>query len=302
MSTFISIDIGGSNTRVALIDEMWKIQHYDRFVTDATNPEKTIQAIMERIRIFGHNAKAIGLSCPGPLDLKNGVILDPPNLKGWHNFELKKMLEKESGLAVYIENDANLAALAEAHTPQRKKHRFVQYMTVSTGLGGGFIYDGKIFTGSNNHAQELANIILEPNGFKLNHLQPGSLESLCSGTGIVAQARAQGIDVEHAGEVYEKGQQGDNVCREIIDQAILYLGNAIAGAYAFLEPDVVVLGGSVALKIPYFVERVEERVKQIVYPSIAQYVHLEHAAYLDDSGLIGGAIYASQRMDSHDNV
>lgn len=298
MKYAISIDIGGTNTRVALVNHHYEIEKRVAFSTDAEEPNQTISKINESIRSFGKEVQAMGVSCPGPMDLKKGVILTPPNLPGWHSFPLVEKLQEATGIQTYLENDANLAGLAEAEIGAGKGYNPVQYLTVSTGLGGGFVVDGEIYQGPRGFAQEIANVILEPNGFQLGDLKPGSLESLCSGTGIVAQAKEKGIEAEHAGIVNDLALAGNQDAQEVMEKAKQSLAQAIATIYAFLDPDVVVLGGSVALKIDGFIADVEARVKELVYDVVKDHVRLVPAQLGDDNGLLGGAILAFNKQES----
>src|SRR5699024_7218447 len=153
------------------------------------DPMNTMNRIKTVIDSFDQKPVGIGVSCPGPLDLKQGIILSPPNLPGWHGFKLVETFESMFKLNTYLENDANLAGLADASIGAGKDYDYVQYLTVSTGLGGGFVVHEEIYQGARGFAQELANVILVPGGFSVGDLKPGSLESLSSGTGIVARAK-----------------------------------------------------------------------------------------------------------------
>lgn len=292
MKYALSIDIGGTNTRVSLIDENYKVLGYESFSTDNQDPMNTMNRIKTVIDSFDQKPVGIGVSCPGPLDLKQGIILSPPNLPGWHGFKLVETFESMFKLNTYLENDANLAGLAEASIGAGKDYDYVQYLTVSTGLGGGFVVHEEIYQGARGFAQELANVILVPGGFSVGDLKPGSLESLSSGTGIVARAKEQGIVTLHAGEVNDLAKTGNEVCIKIMNEAKEYLANAIAMLYAVLDPEVVILGGSVALKIDGFVDDVEKLVKEKVYDVVAQNVNLKKATLGDDNGILGGAILA----------
>lgn len=290
MAKVVSIDIGGTNTRVALVNEDYEIIERVSFRTDPENPEITLNRIGEEISAFNTEVLGLGLSCPGPLDLKKGIVLESPNLPGWHGLHLVKALKDLTGLSAYLENDANLAGLAEATIGAGKVYNHVQYLTVSTGLGGGFIVDGEIYIGHRGFAQEIANVILQPGGFSIGNLQAGSLESLCSGTGIVAQAKAVGIDAEHAGIVNDLALAGNEEAQRIMKETKEYMSQAIAGIYAFLDPGIVVLGGSVALKTKGYIEEVEALVKEKVYDVVKENVKLVPASLGDDNGILGGAI------------
>ena len=122
MKYAVAIDIGGTNTRVALIDEELNIVSREQFSTDNKEPEITLNKISDIVKAFDKDITGIGMSCPGPLDLINGKVLTPPNLNGkWHNLEISKVLSEKTGKPVYLDNDANLAGLAEAVVGEGKR-------------------------------------------------------------------------------------------------------------------------------------------------------------------------------------
>lgn len=287
------IDIGGTNTRIALIDEAYEIIQRIQFPTDVNNPQATLQKIQEAVQSFSVAIAGVGLSCPGPLDLKQGIILDTPNLKGgWHGLAVSKELSARLKVPVFLENDANLACLAEAVLGQGKDYSYVQFLTISTGLGSGLVIDKKIYQGAHGFAHEIANIPLWRNGPSHGSIYPGGVEAICSGTAITTRAKKAGLDVEHAGDVYSLACSQNQTAINIMEDAKEYLANTIAIIYAFVDPEIVILGGSVAIKIPGFVEDVEQRVKTKVYPNIQPLVKVVKTNLSEDSGLLGAACLA----------
>lgn len=287
------IDIGGTNTRIALIDEAYEIIQRIQFPTDVNNPHATLQKIQETVQSFSVAIAGVGLSCPGPLDLKQGIILDTPNLKGgWHGLAVSKELSARLKVPVFLENDANLACLAEAVLGQGKDYSYVQFLTISTGLGSGLVIDKKIYQGAHGFAHETANIPLWRNGPSHGSIYPGGVEAICSGTAITTRAKKAGLDVEHAGDVYSLACSQNQTAIDIMEDAKEYLANTIAIIYAFVDPEIVILGGSVAIKIPGFVEDVEQRVKTKVYPNIQPLVKVVKTNLSEDSGLLGAACLA----------
>lgn len=287
------IDIGGTNTRIALIDEAYEIIQRIQFPTDVNNPHATLQKIQETVQSFSVAIAGVGLSCPGPLDLKQGIILDTPNLKGgWHGLAVSKELSARLKVPVFLENDANLACLAEAVLGQGKDYSYVQFLTISTGLGSGLVIDKKIYQGAHGFAHEIANIPLWRNGPSHGSIYPGGVEAICSGTAITTRAKKAGLDVEHAGDVYSLACSQNQTAINIMEDAKEYLANTIAIIYAFVDPEIVILGGSVAIKIPGFVEDVEQRVKTKVYPNIQPLVKVVKTNLSEDSGLLGAACLA----------
>ena len=287
------IDIGGTNTRIALIDEAYEIIQRIQFPTEVNNPHATLQKIQETVQSFSVAIAGVGLSCPGPLDLKQGIILDTPNLKGgWHGLAVSKELSARLKVPVFLENDANLACLAEAVLGQGKDYSYVQFLTISTGLGSGLVIDKKIYQGAHGFAHEIANIPLWRNGPSHGSIYPGGVEAICSGTAITTRAKKAGLDVEHAGDVYSLACSQNQTAIDIMEDAKEYLANTIAIIYAFVDPEIVILGGSVAIKIPGFVEDVEQRVKTKVYPNIQPLVKVVKTNLSEDSGLLGAACLA----------
>ena len=289
MKYAVGIDVGGTNTRVALINEKYEIKERVQFGSDPKNPIKTLNQINDVIKGFGEKIEGIGISCPGPLDLINGIILTPPNLPGWHNFELTKELEKITGVSVQLENDANLAALAEALVGAGAGKHFVQFLTISTGVGAGLCVNGKIYHGAKGFGQEVANSIVWRDGPSQGDLKKGSIESIASGTAITKRANDAGISAAHAGEVYEAAKAGNETAKEIMEDTYEYLSNFLGTLYGVLDPEIFILSGSVALKIPGFIKEVEKRTKEKVYDALKENIKIVPAALGEDCGLVGAA-------------
>ena len=289
MKYAVGIDVGGTNTRVALINEEYKILERIQFSTDSKDPEVTLNKIGEIIKEFGKEVEGIGISCPGPLDLIEGVVLTPPNLPGWHHLALSKRLEEITGVRVCLENDANLACLAETLEGAGAGKHFVQFLTISTGVGAGLCINGKIYHGAKGYGQEVANSVVWKNGPKQGDLKAGSIESIASGTAITKRANDAGLEAAHAGEVYELAKEGNETARQIMEDTYEYLSNFLGILYGVLDPEIFILSGSVALKIPGFIEEVEKRTKEKVYDALKENIKIVPAALGEDCGLIGAA-------------
>lgn len=297
MKYAVAIDIGGTNTRVALIDEELNIISREQFSTDNKEPENTLNEISHIIKSFDKDIVGVGMSCPGPLDLINGKVLTPPNLNGkWHNLEISKVLSEKIGKPVYLDNDANLAGLAEAVVGEGKDCNIVQYLTVSTGLGAGFVINKEIYLGAHGFANEVANSIMIQDGPSHGNILPGGIEAISSGTAITERAKKAGLLVKHAGEVNDLALSGNEVAAGIMKDAKNYLANFIALIYGFADPDIVILGGSVALKIDGFVEEIEALVKEKVYGVMKPYIKVRKSTLNEDSGLIGAGYLAFSKQ------
>lgn len=293
MKYSIGIDIGGSNTRVALVDEDLNLAERIQFRTNPEDPEETLKKIASVIKNFDKEIVGIGVSCPGPLDLESGYILRSPNLgEKWWTLSIPQTISDLTGLPCHLENDANLAALAEAVVGDGKEKDYVQFLTISTGVGSGQVINKKIYDGAHGFAHEIANCILWQDGPQHGRLDKGAVEAICSGTAITTRAQNAGLDVKHAGEVNDLAAAGNETAKQIMDDAKEYLANMIAILIAVTDPEIVILGGSVAMKIDGFVDEVQEKVKQKVYPPVEPYVDIRKSSLSEDSGLLGAAYLA----------
>lgn len=298
MKYAIGVDIGGTSTRVALFDEDLNLVERVQFSTDVDEPSVTLKQIAETVKGFDKDVCGIGLSCPGPLDLINGKILETTNLnKKWHNFSISNELSAYCGYPVFLENDANLAGLAEAVIGEGKDYRFVQFLTVSTGLGSGQVIDKKIYIGSHGFAHEVANVCLWKDGPSHGMIYPGGVEAICSGTAITSRAEKAGLVVKHAGEVNDLAKAGNEIAQQIMTDAKEYLANFCAALIAITDPEIIILGGSVALKTPGFVEEVEELVKGRVFEVVRPYVNIKKSTLDENSGLLGAGYLAFSRTN-----
>lgn len=295
MKYAVGVDIGGTNSRIALVDENMNIVERTQFRTDAHDPIPTIVRLSEALKDMAGDKELVGMgvSCPGPLDLINGKVLNTPNLHdSWQDFPIAGEIEKVTGIPTYLENDANLAALAEAVVGEGRDYNYVQFLTISTGLGSGQVINHKIYQGAHGYGHEVAYAPLWRNGPQHGKIYPGGVEAICSGTAITERAKKAGLEVQHAGEVNDMAKQGHEAAMEIMDDAKEYLANFIAILIAITDPEIVILGGSVALKIPGFVQEVEDRVKEKVLTELKPYVKVRPSTLNEDSGLLGAACLA----------
>ena len=251
----IGIDLGGTNVRTLLVDENGK--SYSE-VKDATEREKGPDAVYEKIAgqiesldtsICGglEGVEGIGIGVPGPVDTVNGVMIMATNLPGFENYPICQKLQARFNLPTFIDNDANVAGLAEALLGAGKGYPIVYYTTISTGIGGALIVDGKLVSGGRGHAGEIGNIIVKNNGYKFGALNPGAAEGEASGTAITRKGKALlGDDkVAHAGDVFRLASEGDLKAQSIVDEVISELATLFANIAHTVDPHCFVIGGGV---------------------------------------------------------
>jgi len=267
----IGIDIGGTKCSVIIgyADENRNIQIIARD-TVATksypDPYRMIPRLQEmtddllkQTGIDIKSVRATGISCGGPLDNIKGIVQSPPNLPGWDYIPVVKLFEDRYGIPAYLENDANACALAEWLMGAGRGTSNMIFMTFGTGMGGGLILSGRLYSGTNNLAGEVGHIRLDKLG-PVGYGKAGSFEGFCSGGGIAQLAQSvvreyfysnrkvnfcpsvEMIDEIDTRTVALAARNGDPVALEIIKTAAEYLGYGLAILIDILNPECIVIG------------------------------------------------------------
>lgn len=293
MKYYIGIDIGGTNLRAAVLDENYRLLNKFKIENEVEKgPEYNIDKLIVGIIKRGWDKKvtSIGVGCPGPLDIKTGTILVTPNLRKWDDFKLKKYLEDKFKLPVVVNNDANVAGYSEAMIGAGKGAESVYYMTLSTGVGGGFIYKGEIVSGFNSVTAEIGNMIINEDTYKHSNMNYGGLEGQCSGVGISRIASDILGKELTTKDVFEGAKNGDKQLQQVLSNWVINVAKAIANIIVTVDPQVIVLGGSVIINNPSYLRDIQEEVKKRVYDGVN--VNIKLVEIGDDTGLIGAGILA----------
>jgi glucokinase len=210
-------------------------------------------------KISGYTLAAIGISCGGPLNTKKGFILSPPNLPGWDNIHITKIVQDELNAPAFLQNDANACALAEWHYGAGKGTNNMVFLTFGTGMGAGLILNGKLYTGTNDSAGEIGHVRLAKNG-PIGYNKNGSFEGFCSGAGIkrlaeniISEKMDNGKKVSFiknrdelqkltAKELAEAANAGDGTALKIFQISAKYLGMGISILIDIINPERIVVG------------------------------------------------------------
>lgn len=270
MKTFLGIDIGGTKCATVLARETQdgapQILAKKSFPTIVGKPNETIAQIIASARetIAEANVNldeiaSIGVSCGGPLDSVRGVVMSPPNLQGWDNIEIVKILENEFGAPAFLQNDANACALAEWLYGAGKGSRNMAFMTFGTGLGAGLILDGKLYAGTNDNAGEVGHMRLEKYG-PVGYAKSGSFEGFCSGSGIAQLGKTMAMELLQSGKtcgfcksideldsitaksIAIAADAGDATAIEVYAISARHLGAGISIMIDILNPEKIVIG------------------------------------------------------------
>lgn len=301
----IAVDLGGTQIRTARFDSKLNLLQRENTLTLA---DEGLGPTLARIREYIYKVMpdsrddilGIGVSSPGPLNPISGVIVAPPNLKGWHQVPLAEIIQAEFGLPVFIGNDANAAALAEASKGAAQGHRHVVYITVSTGIGGGIICDGRLLLGQEGLGGELGHIPIIADGGRVS-----SLELEAAGPAIarrmkrriqrgeqslVAQLADGDLGNIDAKVVGQAAARGDRAAVEEIAYAGRMIGLGIVTALHLFNPEIVVLGGGVTKTGDLLFQPMRQAIgNHVLDASYTARLKIKAAALGGDAALAGAA-------------
>jgi len=285
----LGIDIGATYVRLGILSKDGTlVAHIKENVTDQRTPEGLVSQLVSlyrRLPLKDYPIMGIGVGIPGPVKPETGYVYVLPNLR-IEAFDIAQALEAHLHLPVQVTNDANAAAFGEALLGAGKGYKVVQYVTLSTGIGGGLVMEGKLVTGRYGFAQEIGNMMLSPKGPRPNPtMNPGCWEAYCSGTALVRQARDEGYPVAHAGEVF-----ANPALKGIIATWLDYMAIALANMATLYEPDVFVLGGGVMQSQAFFLEALKTKVNDYLLPGLKGNLLILPARLNQDAGLIGAGL------------
>jgi len=290
MRKALALDIGGTNTRVAIVDEEGNVSSRLSIPTKRNDKQGLINDILslidDTINQHGQEISGIGIGISGPVNPVTGHIYDLPNV-GISDLDIKFIIENRYGLPTSIINDANAAGYAEAMIGAGKGYRVVQYVTLSTGIGGGLVYERKLVIGTHGFAQEIGNMVIDPRRKSPNQsMNAGSLEAWCSGRSVVEMANELGFTVTQASDIFT-----DQRFALLVRDWLRHLGMALGNIVNLYEPDIIVLGGGLMKSAYRYMDQILEHTKPYVYKALRKMVLIVRAKFDQDSGLIGSGLY-----------
>jgi glucokinase len=305
VSNFIVADVGGTHIRAACFPTQSQkptiVKRIHTMGPDA--PHERLINLIAAIVPKDEEIAAITVAAPGPLDPYEGIMLEAPNIPGWNNLPLKKLIQEHFNVPVAIGNDANLAALGEWRFGAGIGHRHLVYITVSTGIGGGVIIDNQLLIGAHGLAGELGHITVIPDGPLCSCGQRGHLEAVSSGPAIanwVELELSQGIPSSlpanrpiSAREVSLAASQGDELAQAALARGGTYLGIAIADYLHVFNPSVVIIGGGVSQSGEAFFGPLRAAMNEhVISRKYLENLTLTTSALGDDVGLMGALALA----------
>lgn len=313
MSLFIGLDLGGTNLKYALGRETGEVivRSNKPSLADQRQDiifENMFSAVEELLVEAGKNGdqvQAIGIGSPGCIDFNAGKLSGAtPNFEFWNNVPIKKRFEEKFSIPTWVDNDANLMALAEARRGAGKNFNNLFCATLGTGIGGGIIINNQIHRGVHFSAGEIGHIIVEYDGKICNCGNRGCLEAYAAAPAMVTRYRKKlkktGVlfDLPDLSTelIFEKAALNEDLAKQTINETCDYLGVGLAAVANIFDPDAIILGGGVAEAGAEFIKRIEQVVRQYTLKPIARELKVIKAELNLDAGIVGAIILAAENF------
>ena len=314
----IGVDLGGTKILAGVFTSSLKCLGKAKISTKATRgPEAVIERVARCVRdaidecdLSPKQIRGIGIGAPGAVNTEDGKVIFAPNLQ-WEDIPLKRLLEKELQVPVFLENDCNLCTLGVYEAELNSKPRHALGIFLGTGIGGGLIIDGQLYSGFNRTAGEIGHMVIEVGGPKCGCGNRGCFEALAGRAALFRRIESDvkagqktiltdmlgpNLDDLRSGDLRKAIRKGDKYIEKIVEEAAEYTGIAVANLINILNPQVVVLGGGV-------IDALEDEMMAIIVETAMDYamagttkgIEIIPSKLGDDAGITGGAVLARQQ-------
>lgn len=317
---FGGIDVGGTNIKFGIIDSDGKIVWQDSMPTNAHLGKEAVIATLKNITVQLHEQhvglQSIGIGFPSVVNPQNKCVYYPPNMPGWDVVPLQEILQQSLGVPVAIDNDANVAGLAESAFGAGRNDSHFLYVTLGTGVGGAIIIDKKLFTGERGGAGEIGHVVVnaftEPTDEQRNSgrsFRAGVLEEYIGRNGLITMAKhiaaehpdsmlhayGDDLDVHH---ISESAHANDIAALQTLQQTGKLLGLGIASVLAVLDMRVVIVGGGISQSHDILLQTTHQTLQQRALQTIAPEVVVRKAHFTNHAGIVGAAVLGKQSIQN----
>jgi len=311
----VGIDIGGTKVKLGVLDiegtilDKWEIS--TNLADNGAYIVEDMWSSLARHPLLADlgSVLGIGVGAPGFVDAHSGNVYEAVNI-GWKDFGLGDLLRGKCEVPVFVENDANIAALGENWRGAGNQAKDLIVVTLGTGVGGGIIANGEILHGINGTAGEIGHIVIDPQGYACNCGRTGCLDTIASATGIARQAMEE-LSLEPTGkladlyarqgaigakEVFALAEAGDPSCIRVIARVADKLGIALANAAATINPSKILVGGGVSQAGDWFLADIRTAFVRHSLARIGTITRIEYARLGNDAGMIGAAYMVRKQL------
>ena len=294
----LALDIGGTKLAAGVVDERGRTHS---FLVEPSRTELGVDTVLSDLFELGRDAVAdsgvswtdigaVGIGCGGPLDAQRGILLAPPHLTGWHDVPVRALAEREFERPATLENDATAAAAAEHRYGAGVGTRNMVYLTISTGVGGGAVIDGRLYHGATGNGGELGHVTIDWHGRRCRGCgRRGCLEAYVSGTSISERAQEAGMGPVTAAEVAAAALAGDALAVGVWDETVEALACGLVSIVDLFEPELVVLGGGVTRSGDQLLVPVRKLVRECAMAPAGAAAEIVAASLGDQVGVVGAA-------------
>jgi len=314
----LAIDLGGTKIFTAIISNKGQVLAREYHLTLADEePQSVINRILSAIdhllsqrSIDLSQLYGISIAAAGAIDFDKGLITSSPHLPGWHDVPLRDIVKEKYKVNTFLINDASAAALGEHHFGAGRGVNNLILLTVGTGIGGGIIINGRLYSGASGSAGEIGHTTIDVNGPRCSCGNTGCLEALVSGAAVAKEAikRIRQGERSSLTEIVEgkienittekvsiAAQGGDSLASEVILKAATYLGVGLANAVNIFNPEMIIIGGGMAKMGDLLLNPARQVVRERAFQLSAQAVQIVPAQLGDDAGVLGAAVFAFQQ-------
>ena len=309
MNYYMGIDLGGTNTKIGILDIEGNIYKSTSIKTLSSNgAQKTLERIWEAskelakdLQIDISNIKGIGIGIPGPV-IDQSIVAFFANFPWGENVNIKKMMEDISGIETKLDNDVNIIALGEAKFGAAKGSRASVTIALGTGIGGGIYIDGHLISGFNGAGGEVGHMKLVKDGRLCGCGQKGCFEAYASATGLIREATSRlivnknnllytiidgKIDSLEAKDIFDAAKEGDEFSLSLVDYEAEYLAMGIGNILNIINPEIVVLSGGVALAGDILMNPLKEKLKKYALPVVVKDIKFVQGILGNEAGIKG---------------
>ena len=314
----VGVDLGGTKILAGIFDNSLECIGTAKVSTKSQRGleevigriERCVRDAVDEADLSMKQVAGVGIGAPGAVDFSAGNVIFAPNMEGWKDVPLKKDLEKQLGVPVFVENDGNIAILGVYVAELKSKPKNVIGIFVGTGIGGGLIINGELYSGFNHTAGEIGHMVIDVNGPKCGCGNKGCFEALASRTAIFQRIKAgikdgektlltdmlgDGLEDLRSGDLRKAIRRGDKFVAKVVEQAAEYIGIGVSNLVNILGPDVVVLGGGVMEALAdEMMSVITKTAKDHAMPGTMKGVEIIPSKLGDSAGITGGAVLAKR--------
>lgn len=307
---YLGIDLGGTEVKLAIVDEKGTIVEESRIPNNLSSlPKEICQEIIAHARTMKDfsNLSGTGIGVAGDIDQEKGIVRFSPNLPGWKNTNLRKILGTALPHPIIVDNDANVAALGAYWLEAKGKLKNLVCITLGTGVGGGIICDGRLYRGTSGSAGEIGHMHYQPDGLLCNCGSRGCIESYVGANALSVHAKNEvkagkskvistlvnnKLDKITPEIIAKAANMGDHLAKKIWDEAGEKLGVVIAGIINFMNPEMVILCGGISKAGDLLLDPIKETVKKRTFLTPAKVCKIVVSKYTQKLGVVGAALLA----------